>query len=230
MWAPEGVAGRGVSSRPSRGTSSGRGGASHTGAQIRLTKVILTHPPLAVAVIGTGARLLFWNEQAAGLFGAPPFQAADRPLPAEILTNANHLAPPQRDRIVAFAAMHIAAGDRTEPNSLLRTVLSRHRRRYQATRDRLPSLAGDHRQGESSAVNVSPRQLEGCDRFYLAVQAALGMIHHRRGRRDRGAGGASGGCGCNDIQGYRIGPPIPATEIKALLRQIAPATDPTTTE
>jgi diguanylate cyclase (GGDEF)-like protein len=94
----------------------------------RLASTVLGHLPLGVLVIDAGRRLLFWNEQAARLFGASPVTAADMPHLGELLLGVVNLTPKQRDGILAFATTHIEAGDRTEPESCLRVSLGRDRR------------------------------------------------------------------------------------------------------
>jgi hypothetical protein len=93
-------------------------GAGRAGGQ--LANVVLGHLPLGVAVIDADTRLLFWNEQAAGLFGMPPLMAAQMPFLKEVLAGIANLTPRQRDAIVAFCATHVAAGDRVEPENYLR--------------------------------------------------------------------------------------------------------------
>jgi diguanylate cyclase (GGDEF)-like protein len=88
-----------------------------------LSRNILAHLKLAVAALDADARLLFWNEHAAHLFGAPSSMAESMPGLAAILTGATGLTQPQRDQIVTFARTHIAAGDRTEANDCLRLSL-----------------------------------------------------------------------------------------------------------
>lgn len=90
-----------------------------------LARIVLARLPLSVAVIDANAVLSFWNEQASLLFGSPPGMAAKRPGLAEMLAGIGNLTQPQRDRIVAFAIAHIAAGDRTEPDGCLRVSLGR---------------------------------------------------------------------------------------------------------
>jgi hypothetical protein len=92
-----------------------------------LARSILARLPLSVAVIDGNAVLSFWNEQASVLFGSPPLMAAERPGLAEVLARVGNLTQPQRDRIVAFAIAHIAAGDRTEPDGCLRLSLDADR-------------------------------------------------------------------------------------------------------
>jgi diguanylate cyclase (GGDEF)-like protein len=89
---------------------------------------VLTQLPLALAVIDANARLVFWNEQAAALFGAPRLTAADSRSLTALLAGIANLTFQQRDRIVAFANTHIAAGVRVEPESWLRIGLGRDRR------------------------------------------------------------------------------------------------------
>jgi diguanylate cyclase (GGDEF)-like protein len=108
---------------PNRHGSAGRGLAGG-----RLASTILGHLPLGVAVVDAHARLVFWNEHAARLFGAPPVMAADMPQLDEILTGVVNLTREQRDGIVSFATSHIEAGDRTEPEGCLRISLGRDRR------------------------------------------------------------------------------------------------------
>jgi diguanylate cyclase (GGDEF)-like protein len=99
--------------------------AARNGAGARLANTVLGYLPLGVAVINANVRLLFWNEHAARLFGVSPLMAAEIPSLAEILKGVIHLTEPQRDGIIAFAATHIAAGDRTDPDSCLRISLGR---------------------------------------------------------------------------------------------------------
>ncbi len=94
----------------------------------RLASTLLGHLPFGVAVIDTAARLLYWNEHAAGLFGIPPIMAADMPPLADALAGVNNLTQRQREGIIAFGAMQITAGDRVEPESCLRLSLTRGRR------------------------------------------------------------------------------------------------------
>jgi diguanylate cyclase (GGDEF)-like protein len=122
-WAPDGLAGGVTPSQPERGASRRRGGASG-----RLANAMLAHLPLAIAVIDADSRLAFWNERAAVLFGVPPMMAADAPSLITILAGIANLTFHQRDRIIAFAAAQIAAGDRVEPESWLRISLGRDRR------------------------------------------------------------------------------------------------------
>jgi diguanylate cyclase (GGDEF)-like protein len=89
---------------------------------------MLSYLPLALAVIDADLRLVFWNQRAASLFGVPPLLAADQPGLKEILAGIPHLTQPQHDRAVAFAAGHVASGDRVEPDSWLRLSLGRDRR------------------------------------------------------------------------------------------------------
>jgi diguanylate cyclase (GGDEF)-like protein len=110
-------------SRPHKGAPGGRGRAG-----LRLVNTVLGLLPLGVAVIDADQRLLFWNDQAAMLFGVPPMMAAEAPLLAQILLGIANLIPQQRDGILAFAAAAIAAGDRTEPESCLRISLARGHR------------------------------------------------------------------------------------------------------
>ncbi len=115
MVAPDGLVGGVPLSKPDRGASRRR---SEAGG--RLASAVLAHLPLAIAVIDAGVRLLFWNQQAAGLFGVPPLMAADAPPLEDILAGIADLTPQQRDRMVVFAATHIAGGDRVEPEGWLR--------------------------------------------------------------------------------------------------------------
>ena len=122
MWGPDGLAGGTSLPRPAETTFRGRGGS-----KARLTNTVLAHLPLAVMVMNADARLLYWNEQAAGLFGAPPLMAAESPPLATMLAGAAAFTPAQRDRIAAFCATRIAARDRAEPNTCLRLSLERAR-------------------------------------------------------------------------------------------------------
>jgi diguanylate cyclase (GGDEF)-like protein len=122
-WAPDGLAGGVRSSHPERGASRRRG--SLTG---RLANAALTHLPLAIAILDAEARLVFWNEQVIALFGAPGLTATDAPPLTALLAGIANLTFQQRDRIVAFAATQIAAGDRVQPESWLRIALGRDRR------------------------------------------------------------------------------------------------------
>jgi diguanylate cyclase (GGDEF)-like protein len=90
-----------------------------------LARRVLAHLPLAVAVIDADAVLLFWNEHASLLFGAPPLMAAERPTLGEMLARIGTMTQSQRDRVIAFAVAHIAAGDRSGPDGCLRLSLSR---------------------------------------------------------------------------------------------------------
>jgi len=90
-----------------------------------LARRVVARLPLSVAVIDANVILSFWNEQASLLFESPPLMAAERPGLAEMLARIRNLTQPQRDRIVAFAIAHIAAGDRTEPDGCLRLSLGR---------------------------------------------------------------------------------------------------------
>jgi diguanylate cyclase (GGDEF)-like protein len=110
-------------SRPHNGVSGGRGRAGS-----RLVNTVLGLLPLGVAVIDADQRLLFWNEQAAMLFGVPPLMAAEAPPLLRILMGIANLIPQQRDGILAFAAAAIAAGDRSDPESCLRISLARGHR------------------------------------------------------------------------------------------------------
>ncbi len=122
-WAPDGLAERIVDSPVSR-----TGARARNGAGSRVMNAVLAHLPLGVAVIDADSRLLFWNEQAGCLFGVPPMIAAGLPSLAEILVGIRNLAAGQKDRIIAFCASHIAAGDRAEPESFLRVSLGRDQR------------------------------------------------------------------------------------------------------
>ena len=106
--------------RPNQGLSVPR-----TRADGRLANKVLGLLPLAVAVIDAELRLSFWNEQAAGLFGAPPLMAAAMPLLGEMLAGVRGLTARQRDGIATFAAARIAARDHAEPDSCLRISLRR---------------------------------------------------------------------------------------------------------
>jgi len=96
--------------------------------QGRLEATVLGHLPLAVAVIDADIQLLYWNEQAAALFGKPPLIAAANPPLFDVLSDVANITLLQKNRIVAFAASHIAKGDRTEPESRLRLSLTRERK------------------------------------------------------------------------------------------------------
>ena len=109
--------------RPNQGLSVARARADR-----RLADKVLGLLPLGVAVIDAERRLLFWNEQAALLFGAPPLLAAGMPPLGEILAGVRDLTARQRDGIATFAAARIAAGDRAEPESCLRISLRRDHR------------------------------------------------------------------------------------------------------
>ena len=109
--------------RPNQGLSVARARADR-----RLADKVLGLLPLGVAVIDAERRLLFWNEQAALLFGAPPLLAAGMPPLSEILAGVRDLTARQRDGIATFAAARIAAGDRAEPESCLRISLRRDHR------------------------------------------------------------------------------------------------------
>jgi diguanylate cyclase (GGDEF)-like protein len=90
-----------------------------------LARRVLAHLPLAVAVIDPDAVLLFWNEQASLLFGAAPLMAAERPTLGQMLGRIGTMTRSQRDRVVAFVAAHVAAGDRSGPDGCLRLSLGR---------------------------------------------------------------------------------------------------------
>jgi diguanylate cyclase (GGDEF)-like protein len=122
-WAPDGLAGGAEPSPLRRGAPRGRGGAD-----ARLANAVIAHLPLAIAVIDAKSRLSFWNEQAAILFGVPPLMAATAPHLSDMLTKVAGLTPGQRDQIAEFCATHIAAGDRTEPESWLRVSRGRNSR------------------------------------------------------------------------------------------------------
>ncbi|WP_428532148.1 putative bifunctional diguanylate cyclase/phosphodiesterase [Rhodopila sp.] len=109
--------------RPNQGLTVAR-----TRADRRLADKVLGLLPLGVAVIDAELRLLFWNEQAALLFGVPPLMAAAMPPLGEILAGVAQLTARQRDGIITFAAARIAAGDRAEPESCLRISLRRDHR------------------------------------------------------------------------------------------------------
>ena len=94
----------------------------------RLATTVLRHLPLAVAVIDAGSHLLYWNEQAAGLFGIPPLKTADNQPLAAVLAGVANLTPAQRNRIVAFSAANTARGDRTTSDSRLRLSLGHARK------------------------------------------------------------------------------------------------------
>jgi diguanylate cyclase (GGDEF)-like protein len=129
MWAPDGLAQGAKPSRTNRDAVPGRTkGGKKRATDGRLANTVLAHLPLGVVVIDADTRLVFWNEQAASLFGASPALAEDQPLLAEMLAATAGLNPQQRDRIVGFATTHVAAGDRTEPDSILRIVLDRDHR------------------------------------------------------------------------------------------------------
>jgi diguanylate cyclase (GGDEF)-like protein len=123
MAAPDGLVAGVPLSKPDQGASRRR---SRAGGG--LATAVLAHLPLSIAVIDAASRLLFWNQQAASLFGVPPPMAADAPPLADILAGVVNLTSQQRDRIVAFAASHIAVGDRAEPDGWLRISLGRDRR------------------------------------------------------------------------------------------------------
>lgn len=120
--APDGLVEAAKPAHPGRGVPRRRGAASG-----QLANAVLAHLPLAVAVVDADLRLSYWNEQAACLFEVPPLMAADAPALADILAGVAGLTQQQRDRIVAFGATHIAAGDRVEPESWLRISLGRRR-------------------------------------------------------------------------------------------------------
>ena len=123
MRAPDGL-GTAFSTPPAKAVAAGR----ERGEGNRLAQTLLAHVPLAVAVIDAELRLSFWNQQAAILFGAVSGRAAGLPRLADILKGIETLTPVQRDRITAFAASHIASGDRAEPDGSLRVSLGRDRR------------------------------------------------------------------------------------------------------
>ncbi|WP_428492291.1 putative bifunctional diguanylate cyclase/phosphodiesterase [Rhodopila sp.] len=117
------VAGGRPAFRPNQGLSVARARADR-----RLADKVLGLLPLGVAVIDAELRLLFWNEQIAGLFGVPPLMAAGMPPLGEILAGVRNLTARQRDGITTFAAARVIAGDRAEPESCLRISLRRDHR------------------------------------------------------------------------------------------------------
>jgi diguanylate cyclase (GGDEF)-like protein len=126
VWAKsamEGLACVAPPSGPKRSTA-----ARRARADTRLANTLLGHLPLGVAVIDKDARLLFWNEHAARLFGVPPLMASEVPPLTEILMGIVNLTAQQRDGIVAFAEVHITAGEKAEPDSCLRISLGRESR------------------------------------------------------------------------------------------------------
>ncbi|HEX2942110.1 MAG TPA: sensor domain-containing diguanylate cyclase [Rhodopila sp.] len=94
----------------------------------RLADAVLAYLPLAIAVIDHKLRLLYWNAQAAALWGLPPLMAAERPGLAEAVAGLTMLTAGQRSRLIDFCADHIPLGDRIEPDSRLRIAVSRDRR------------------------------------------------------------------------------------------------------
>ena len=89
---------------------------------------MLAQLPLAVAVIDAASRLLYWNEPAASLFGAPPQMAADRPLLAGILAGVVALTEQQRERTLEFITTQIERPDWDQPDTCLRLSLGRDSR------------------------------------------------------------------------------------------------------
>lgn len=126
VWAKSASDGRAGSVPPSRVKP--RLSAPSGKSANRMASAALARLPLGVAVIDADARLVYWNEQAAGLFGVPPLMATGLPALHAILAAIPRLTPQQRDRIVTFCATHIEAGDRTEPESFLRLSLARDHR------------------------------------------------------------------------------------------------------
>ncbi len=131
------------------------------GSTAALAASVLSHLPLAVAVIDAQARLLLWNDQAAGLFGVPPAMAAEKPALADILSRVPNLTPHQQERIVAFSENHIAAGDRTEQESCLRISLGRDRRiaiQVRGIRHRRWMLVIEQEKKAVAAGRIAPAQ------------------------------------------------------------------------
>ncbi|HQT76664.1 MAG: hypothetical protein B7Z80_21160 [Rhodospirillales bacterium 20-64-7] len=94
----------------------------------RLADAALSYLPLAIAVIDRDLRLLYWNAQAAALWGLPPLLAAERPGLADVVAGLAILSAGQRSRLIDFCADHIRLGDRVEPDSRLRLASGRDRR------------------------------------------------------------------------------------------------------
>lgn len=113
--------------RPSRpNPKQRRGSVSARGsADARLANSLLGHLPLGVAVVDEETRLLFWNEQAAALFGIPPMIAVEMPYLTAVLHGVAKLTAPQREEVVRFVTSHVAMGDRAEPDSCLRVSIGR---------------------------------------------------------------------------------------------------------
>jgi diguanylate cyclase (GGDEF)-like protein len=145
----------------------------------RLASTVLAHLPLGVAVIDADQRLLFWNEQAAAVFGVPPSLATDLPRLADILPGMVDLTPRQRDGIIAFGATHIAAGDRAEPESCLRLSLGRNRRIAIQIRgigaDRWMLVIDD---GKLAAVNGRSETTQGSGVAWLDALTGLSNRRH----------------------------------------------------
>jgi diguanylate cyclase (GGDEF)-like protein len=94
----------------------------------RLADAVLAYLPLAVGVFDRDLRLLYWNAQAAVLWGMPPLMAAERPNLAQAAEGITALSPGQRAQLISFCADHVALGDRVEPDSRLRMSPGRNRR------------------------------------------------------------------------------------------------------
>lgn len=93
-----------------------------------LAQSVLTRLPVAVAVMDASVRLVFWNEQAACLFGVPPLLAAENPTLADMLVMVPGLTHARREQILALGALAIAGGDQSVPDTCLRLSIDRDRR------------------------------------------------------------------------------------------------------
>ena len=89
---------------------------------------LVTDMPIGIAVMDAKARLLFWNGHAGRLFNLPSLMVEERPDFAQVLASGLALTADQRNGAAQFAALHIANGDRTESDGLLRLTPARGRR------------------------------------------------------------------------------------------------------
>ena len=120
-YAPDGLADGAASPRRARSPAKAR---MTTG----LANALLAQLPLAVAVIGPDLRLLYWNEQAVGYFGAMPKPDAAMPSLTASMLGMTGLTPSQRDKFVDFVTTQIANADAHDPDSSFRLTLGRGQR------------------------------------------------------------------------------------------------------
>ena len=171
----------------------GSGSRKKSPAGDRLERAVLAHLPLGVAVIDASQRRLFWNNQAGCMFGGQSLTAEKMPLLADVLADSTGFTVSQRDRIIAFAAGHIAAGDRTAPESLLRISLERDRRvvirvsgigynRWMMViDDGTMALTGGHRAGGHGAEDALLDPLTGLGNRRHFNQVLRDLVDHGPG-------------------------------------------------